>query len=123
MSLKIRHVIGKRRSSALTMAKRRRASTRNKSNTATEPGHPDVVHGGDAAVDGDADESGSDALETCPVCQSKPRAGNDQDQTWVMCEPCKTWYHASCVGFARKLDTVDKWCILSKHKPSRHSTY
>jgi hypothetical protein len=90
------------------MARRRRAATRTKSSAATEP---EPSHDGDVAMDADGNESGSDAPETCPVCKSKPRAGGDQDQTWVMCESCETWYHASCVGFGRKLDTVDKWCI------------
>jgi len=92
------------------MAKRRRAA-RAKTNTAPEPEPSNTVHDGDAAVDADGDESGSDTPETCPGCESKPQVGGDQDHTWVMCEPCETWYHASCVGLARKLDTVDKWYI------------
>lgn len=87
------------------MAKRRKAPSRTKSSTVSEPvAAPDE----EVVVDAKDEESGSEKVETCPVCELTPRSG-PEDLTWVMCEGCELWYHASCVGLSGKLETIDKW--------------
>lgn len=115
------------------MAKRRKATSRAKAGApAADPAASGSVHDEDTAVETKEDESGSDTSETCPVCERTPRSGV-QDRTWVMCEACEIWYHASCVDLTRRLDTVDKWycadCIakdasrvITFKAPARKST-
>lgn len=95
------------------MARRRKAPARTKSGRATEPKVADAPQDESLAAEGDGNESRSESPETCPVCQSDPDASRKEDRTWVMCESCETWYHASCAGLVAKLETIDKWCFRS----------
>lgn len=84
-----------------------------KTDTAAENGEPGV-----SGAEVQEEPSDAEAPDTCPVCESSPLLDGEQDRNWVACESCETWYHASCIGLAGKLDTVDKWCAtfrLKKH--------
>ena len=67
--------------------------------------------------------SGSPTAETdhaysqedlCPSCSaSLTRDLKDEDsESWVRCDFCKTWYHWRCVGENGQLETIDKWLVL-----------
>jgi hypothetical protein len=51
--------------------------------------------------------------DLCPSCSvSLSRDIKDEDsESWVRCDFCKTWYHWRCVGENGKLDTIDKWFV------------
>lgn len=91
------------------MARRRKAPAKAKPKGAVTEAPPDFKNDDEElAAEDKEEESGSEAPETCPKCEAQPKTSGD-DETWVMCEACETWYHASCVGLGGKLDTVDKW--------------
>jgi hypothetical protein len=67
--------------------------------------------------------SGSPSAETalaysqedlCPSCNvSLTRDLKDEDsESWVRCDFCKTWYHWRCVGENGQLEVIDKWSVL-----------
>ncbi|KAH9079132.1 JmjC domain-containing histone demethylation protein 1 [Lactarius deliciosus] len=49
--------------------------------------------------------------DLCPACcVSLTRDVKDEDsESWVRCDSCKTWYHWRCVGENGQLDVIDKW--------------
>jgi F-box and leucine-rich repeat protein 10/11 len=53
--------------------------------------------------------------DLCPACSvSLPRRLKDEDsESWVRCDSCKTWYHWRCVGEDGQLETIDKWFVIS----------
>jgi hypothetical protein len=52
--------------------------------------------------------------DLCPACSvSLPRRLKDEDsESWVRCDSCKTWYHWRCVGEDGQLETIDKWFVI-----------
>jgi hypothetical protein len=51
--------------------------------------------------------------DLCPSCSvSLTRDIKDEDsESWVRCDFCKTWYHWRCVGENGQLDAIDKWFV------------
>ncbi|KAH9984732.1 jumonji protein [Russula compacta] len=49
--------------------------------------------------------------DLCPACSvALTRDIKDEDsESWVRCDFCKTWYHWRCVGENGQLETIDKW--------------
>lgn len=72
--------------------------------------------GSDAEASGPPDAE-TDLVETqedlCPSCSvAVTRDVKDEDsESWVRCDFCKTWYHWRCVGENGRLDVIDKWFV------------
>lgn len=51
--------------------------------------------------------------DLCPACSgSLPRGLKDEDsESWIRCDYCKTWYHWRCVGENGQLEAIDKWFV------------
>lgn len=51
--------------------------------------------------------------DLCPACSvALTRDIKDEDsESWVRCDFCKTWYHWRCVGENGQLETIDKWFV------------
>ncbi|KAI0302356.1 hypothetical protein B0F90DRAFT_1714157 [Multifurca ochricompacta] len=52
--------------------------------------------------------------DLCPACSVSltrdMRSSKDEDsESWVRCDSCKTWYHWRCVGENGQLEVIDKW--------------
>ncbi|KAH9955595.1 jumonji protein [Russula dissimulans] len=49
--------------------------------------------------------------DLCPSCSvSFARDIKEEDsESWIRCDFCKTWYHWRCVGEHVQLETIDKW--------------
>lgn len=46
--------------------------------------------------------------EKCPACKD----GTDENkETWICCDACKTWFHVACVDNLKGVDfdQIDKW--------------
>ncbi|KAI9668458.1 MAG: JmjC domain-containing histone demethylation protein 1 [Alyxoria varia] len=59
----------------------------------------------------------------CSACHKKRNSTNNYNESWICCNGCKTWLHASCAGFEseRKMKEVDKfYCNMcqAKHGPT-----
>ena len=73
--------------------------------------------GSDAAASGppgavtDIVDSQEDLCPSCSVSLSRDIKDEDSE-SWVRCDFCKTWYHWRCVGENGKLDAIDKWFVL-----------
>ncbi|KAI0273867.1 jumonji protein [Gloeopeniophorella convolvens] len=47
----------------------------------------------------------------CPACPTplKQDTKEEESESWVRCDSCKTWYHWRCVGHNGQLEAIDKW--------------
>ncbi|KAF8271808.1 jumonji protein [Lactarius quietus] len=62
--------------------------------------------------------------DLCPACSvSLTRDVKDEDsESWIRCDACKTWYHWRCVGDNGQLDAIDKWfCEQCRAADSRRA--
>ena len=87
-----------------------RTTRRTTRNSALElPGSGDAGSGSPAA---ETDHAYSQE-DLCPSCSvSLTRDLKDEDsESWVRCDFCKTWYHWRCVGENGQLETIDKWFV------------
>jgi len=52
--------------------------------------------------------------DLCPSCSvSFTRDIKEEDnESWIRCDFCKTWYHWRCVGEHVQLETIDKWFVF-----------
>jgi F-box/leucine-rich repeat protein 10/11 len=87
-----------------------RTTRRTTRNSALElPGSGDAGSGSPAA---ETDHAYSQE-DLCPSCSvSLTRDLKDEDsESWVRCDFCKTWYHWRCVGENGQLEAIDKWFV------------
>ena len=94
-------------SSRSSMTRATRRTTRNSTSQ---------LLGSDAAASGSLDaethlvDPQEDLCPSCNVALSRD-VKDDDSESWVRCDFCKTWYHWRCVGENGQLDTIDKWFV------------
>lgn len=52
-------------------------------------------------------EEAAQEEERCPAC--KEGESDQNKDTWICCDACKTWYHWACAGNGGDSDQIDKW--------------
>ena len=86
-----------------------RTTRRTTRNSTSQPGS-DAVGSDSPAAETDFAYTQEDLCPSCSV--SLTRQFKDEDsESWVRCDFCKTWYHWRCVGENGQLETIDKWFV------------
>ncbi|KAF8479156.1 JmjC domain-containing histone demethylation protein 1 [Russula ochroleuca] len=89
----------------LSMTRSTRRTTRN---SASELPGSGAAGSGSPAAETDHAYSQEDLCPSCSVSLTRDLK-DDDSESWVRCDFCKTWYHWRCVGENGQLETIDKW--------------
>jgi hypothetical protein len=92
----------------LSMTRSTRRTTRN---SASELPGSGAAGSGSPAAETDHAYSQEDLCPSCSVSLTRDLK-DDDSESWVRCDFCKTWYHWRCVGENGQLETIDKWFVL-----------
>ena len=88
-----------------------RTTRRTTRNSASELPGSGAAGSGSPSAEADLAYSQEDLCPSCNV--SLTRDIKDEDsESWVRCDFCKTWYHWRCVGENGQLEVIDKWSVL-----------
>ncbi|TFK67874.1 Clavaminate synthase-like protein [Pluteus cervinus] len=84
------------------MAKSRRRSTIQPSRPSPEPAQ--------CASESVNSHSGTHLDDnSCPACDTGEPLPSSEQESWIRCDNCKSWYHWRCAGSDSNVDTIDKW--------------
>src|SRR5229473_3915077 len=72
----------------------------------------DATGSGSPAVETDLACSLEDLCPSCSVSLTRDQVKDEDSESWVRCDFCKTWYHWRCVGENGQLEAIDKWFVL-----------
>ena len=90
------------------MTRTTRRTTRNSASQL--PGSDTIGSDSPAAETGPA-YTQEDLCPSCSVSLTRNQVKDDDSESWVRCDFCKTWYHWRCVGENGQLETIDKWFV------------
>ena len=93
-----------------SMTRTTRRTTRN-SGSQQLPGS-DAIGSDSPAAETDLAYTQEDLCPSCSVSLTRDQVKDDNNESWVRCDFCKTWYHWRCVGENGQLETIDKWFVL-----------
>ncbi|KAM6500801.1 jumonji superfamily protein [Amanita muscaria] len=108
------------------MPRNRRRSARVNTQKSTANSFPSSRSNTPVHVDDNA-EAVNTITEACPACTdiSKEVLNSQDKESWIRCDPCKTWYHWRCAGDGSEVENIDKWycktCIEAV--PTRSITF
>lgn len=88
-----------------------RSTRRTTRNSASELPGSGAAGSGSPAAEADLAYSQEDLCPSCNVSLTRDHKDEDSE-SWVRCDFCKTWYHWRCVGENGQLETIDKWSVL-----------
>jgi F-box and leucine-rich repeat protein 10/11 len=72
----------------------------------------DAIGSGSPAAETDLACSQEDLCPSCSVSLIRDQVKDEDSESWVRCDFCKTWYHWRCVGENGQLEAIDKWFVL-----------
>lgn len=88
-----------------------RTTRRTTRNSASQLPGSDAIESDSPAAETDPAYTQEDLCPSCNVSLSRDQAKNEDSESWVRCDFCKTWYHWRCVGENGQLETIDKWSV------------
>ncbi len=93
---------------AESMTRTTRRTTRN---SAPQLLGSDATGSGSPAPEADLAYSQEDLCPSCSASLTGNQVKDEDSESWVRCDFCKTWYHWRCVGENGQLETIDKWFV------------
>jgi len=87
-----------------------RTTRRTTRNSAQLP-ESDAIGSGSPAAETDHANTQEDLCPSCSVSLTRNKVKDEDSESWVRCDFCKTWYHWRCVGENGQLETIDKWFV------------
>jgi hypothetical protein len=89
------------------MTRTTRRTTRNSASQLLESG---AAGSGSPTAETDLAYSQEDLCPSCSVSLTRDLKDEDSE-SWVRCDSCKTWFHWRCVGESGQLEAIDKWFV------------
>jgi hypothetical protein len=88
-----------------------RTTRRTTRNSASQLPGSDAIGSDSPAAETDPTYTQEDLCPSCSVSLTRNQVKDDDNESWVRCDFCKTWYHWRCVGENGQLETIDKWFV------------
>ena len=88
-----------------------RTTRRTTRNSASQLPGSDAIESDSPTAETDLAYTQEDLCPSCSVSLTRDQVKNEDSESWVRCDFCKTWYHWRCVGENGQLETIDKWFV------------